>query len=126
VCQVDYGDEPCRVWEEHWIKRSRKEHTCDTCHAPIPAGSRYFSLFLVTYDGDACQEAQCEACEKIADRFAKEHEVGKPSPASLCDYLDGCVDSGDADSERWKVVVAEIEDRRAAARVVKVAAGAAP
>jgi len=113
MCTVEY-DNYCSVWREEF-RKARKEHYCDTCGATIHPGDRYLSLFAIS-DGERCVEKQCEACQVIAERFAREHNVEAPFPSSLLPFLDNCVDHGDEDSQRWRVACDEIRERNRVAR----------
>lgn len=99
-------DDRCDVWNET-RRRARKEHRCDSCRAAITPGRLYVVTSMV-FDGYASSEKSCLRCFALAKRFGAEHRL-TPSPSSLLEYLDECVENDeDGDSAKW---------RRAAQRV---------
>lgn len=113
MCYIEFDNE-CSVYRNEQ-RTARKEHRCSTCGATIAKGDRYLNLFAKS-DGQVYSERQCTACMEIAERFSKAHHNQTPFPSGLWDFIDQCVDEGDADSERWRIDLDAIAARRDAAK----------
>lgn len=57
-------DGPAEVYNEHFIKKSRKAHKCSDCFKIIPAGSSYRRVDMV-FMGDFSTFPICNKCEQL-------------------------------------------------------------
>lgn len=95
-CHCSYGyeeGEPCDVWREGQVQRSRKPHRCCECGDVIPAGSRYCYAFSV-YDGMPNTFRRCASCATLAELYA---ELNKSCPlwgglSEACEYSEPPID----------------------------------
>lgn len=71
----DQGD-PCQVWSEGRVKRTRKPHRCCECNDAIPPGSAccYASHLC---DGEWETEYRCVSCSTLVELVA---ELNKACP----------------------------------------------
>jgi len=111
VCIIDYDDgETCTVWREERVQRARVRHTCRSCGSQIMPGRSYWKRHMV-WDGTADTEACCDPCWAVAEAFGEAHHM-TPTPSTLLEYLDQCVDQGEEGAERWRAAAREIRRKR--------------
>ncbi len=60
-------DEHYAVYDEN-RQRARKPHTCDACAETIPAGRRYYRVFVL-FDGRAETVKRCARCQRIHEHL---------------------------------------------------------
>lgn len=112
MCAIDL--EPSEVWQQTWIKRARKDHSCDSCGRTIRAGEPYERHFSV-YEGTPHAEKVCAECYADREEFFRAHDtVGIPS--QFADLLNDCIADGDEESDqRWRPMLDALKQRGASA-----------
>ena len=118
MCDIDLGD-GCEAWSETRIKHARKEHRCASCGAHIRVGRSYWRRSYV-FDGSAGAEACCDPCWVIAEAFGAAHHQ-TPTPSSLLDTLEQCIDYDDESAKRWRRAAGQIRGRMTRARRLREA-----
>jgi hypothetical protein len=114
MCHVGWDDEGPAFWNEK-TQRARKEYRCACCTTRIGIGEQYVYTVYTSERGDKPSvERSCIACDGIAEEFGMEHE-GKPFPRAIHKFVAECVADGDEESQRWKPMLDQIEERRRAA-----------
>lgn len=107
MCYIDL--DPCEVWVEQFY-RAAKPHKCDTCGREIPKGRRYARIFMI-FEGEPGTERACLPCFRAGGIFADAHDNMRPTPASLVEMLDQCIDENDEGVGQWKRMRARIRKR---------------
>ena len=106
MCDLSYEESTsASSWRR--IARSRVVHRCRSCGVDISVGSSYWRNFSVT-DGRVADEAQCDGCHAIGERFGDEHRW-TPAPSCLAEAVRGCVDYDGGGP--WQAALDEIVSR---------------
>jgi len=112
MCFVDL--EPCSVWQEDHVKKSRKEHRCQCCRGVIAKGSSYVRHFSV-FEGDPTSEKMCGECEADRGIFSEAHDSQLCVPSYFPHLLADCIADGDEESEKtWRPMLERIKARKVA------------
>lgn len=86
------GDlEPCDLWHEAVVKKSRKDHCCDGCRTVIPKGSSYWK-HASSLDGGMTSEKMCLECYDVRASLAAVEMGGMLcTPSALVFFLQEAV-----------------------------------
>lgn len=107
-----YADEVADIWRVREV-RARKSYSCLCCRGSIAVGKQYQYTFTL-FDGEVYQERLCLPCARVQKAFGEEHRY-YPGGNELVESLQQCVDEGDDDSKRWRLMLYRIGARRRAA-----------
>jgi len=120
MCYVDL--DYCEVWSET-ARMARKQHACDACGGTIKSSEAYLVHFSA-YEGSVTHDKMCFRCWIVREQFAADHGQSF-QPHMLTEMLASCVDEGDKDSLRWKLVLLNVQarGRRAKARLATTGGG---
>lgn len=108
MCDLSH-EETSQLWLVSF-PRARKEHHCETCDCAILPGTKYARTKSL-YDGYWSSFSACMKCHGIGEKFGKAHRL-IPTPSSLVEYLDQCINERDGDVRRWQRYRREIDARR--------------
>lgn len=90
---------------------ARKAHRCVVCRGTIKPGDRYLRESY-KWEGEVGSDACCLTCAKDVDAFGDAHG-GRPFAGSFLDFLVGCLDERDEESERlWRPTYEHIKRLR--------------
>ncbi len=64
----DYDSDGPKVFEEFYVRRSRKPHTCCECREPIAIGSTYVCTEGL-WDGSWSRYRTCVVCNRIREDY---------------------------------------------------------
>ncbi len=104
----DFGGEAATLWVRKYPK-ARKDHRCEACGGVIKPGRRYLVLFSI-FEGSAASAKCCLPCDRISQKFGKEHEL-TPYPTALVDSLQECIDEEPSSAKKWRPAIRAIRAR---------------